>query len=451
MNNKVEQYFQSRLAAIKTDLNAVPAVGKKVVYGGAALVGGLGSLMAQVNSSPLSAEAAQLPRTQGVERRYQAEDIQNAIVGQAEKGVWFHPVRVDVATGQPEAWEYTYVLRDADLPNASLADTGVMNEINLVGSGNVGVDFAIDSEFTGELSARGAKPFIRVQAGAGDTVVLMDANNNPINQVAVDGSGYAGIIGNNIDTKAGVRVFRTSGETNPVRVVFGNMSAEDLAKQRTTSEMEIPTQFAPEIVVAEAPVAQPQAEEPQAAPEFLQDLPVYAFAQAPAETRFLAQSSRGEGWSHAVDFTVPQTPGIAYGDKDNVGEMYALARNGAPTFDIYMRINPDYINDFKQGQNNRPAIWLKTKPNAIIQLLDANRSVLMIRGQDGKDYPAQALADSAGFGGIVLPDFSAQVNIRVVLPNPEIPSDTQMQFGPEEPQHRGKASTLDTTLFIPRQ
>lgn len=454
--SKVEQYVQSRIDALKTDLQVAPTVSKKAVLGGTAFIAGAGSLFAQIGSSPLSAEAAQMPQIKSIERPQAQEgaEVKNEVVGQEQVGVWFHPVTGD------QAWPYTFQLRNPGM--GRFGQNGKIEEMTIQGNGGTAaVDVRVDPGYTQAIRAQGAKPFVRLHTTPDTTVIVVDIHGQPVRQITADGSGYAGIIGSNDGGTFGIRVITG----NEVTAGFGIFSAADLAAPLKTSEADL-SQFVPQAApIVETPVApQPAAEpvfvtapaaepigEQAPAPEFLPETPVYQFNQAPAETYFLAQSSRGEGWSHGVQFAVPHTPGISYTDKGNVGQMFVLARNGAPTFDLYMKVDPRSINDYKQGAENDPAMWLQTTPNALIQLLDGNRNVLMIRGQDGRDYPAQVQADGAGFAGVVLPDYAAGVNIRVVLTNPELPSDTQIQFGPQRPADQGKASTLVTPNYIPKQ
>lgn len=386
------------------------------------------------------------------------DPIKNVKINEETPYTWFHPM-----SANGDVWSYGVVLRDPTLDGVetrTLSDWGNVGEIFLNGASTVGLDIKVNPQYIADYKGDGAKAAIWLNAGPGAIIILMDETNDkapiPVTAVTADDKDFAGLIG--LTGQFGLRIIRASG-ADPIKVAFGNISNEDYAdpnKRNHPSVIDIEKYITPaaETPAFVAPVA-PVAPTDQGIPEFLAESSVSTFQDASSNAYFLAQSNKSEGWSHFVEFKLPEkTPGVFYRDRGNVGEVFVQTRglgaNAVNSFDLDMRTNPIFVEDYRQGVGNRPAMWFKTQPGALIQLLNSNNEVLTFIS-DGKKYPIQSTVDGAGFGGLVLPDYIANVKARIILPHPEVDTDTQIQFGPERPQDKGKASTLDSTAWIPRQ
>lgn len=400
------------------------------------------------------------------------DPIKNVKINEEIPFTWFHPM-----SAKGDVWSYGVVLRDSSLygDQKSLSDQGNVGEIFLNSSSDLGVDIKTNIQYLNDYKGNGARAAIWLTAGAKDLVILMDETNDqaplPVAAATADEKGFAGFLLPDRNIQIGIRIVRQSGKTDPVRLTFGNISNVDFAdpqkrnhpsvidadkflKESSAVSTQTPVVQTP---VEQQPIAispEPQASSRETLPDFLTESSVSTFQDASSNAYFLAQSSKSEGWSHFVEFKLPEkTPGVFYRDRGNVGEVFVQTRglgtNAVNSFDLYMRTNPIFVEDYRQGVGNRPAIWFKTQPGTLIQLLNSNNEVLTFIS-DGKKYPIQSTVDGAGFGGLVLPDYIANVKARIILPHPEVDTDTQIQFGPERPQDKGKASTLDSTAWIPR-
>lgn len=372
------------------------------------------------------------------------DPIKNTLVNEAIPYAWFHPM-----SANGDVWSYGVILRDPALEGVetrTLSDRGNVGEIFLSGQATAGLDIKIDTTYLADYKGSGARASLWLTTGPSDVVILMDETNDkapaPVAVVTADEKGFAGLIG--LTGQFGLRIIRASG-TDPVKAAFGNISNEDYAdpnKRNHPSVIDIEKYITP---AAEAPTfVVPAAPAEEALPEFLAEPSVSTFQDAPRNTFFLAKSSKGEGWSHFAQFSLPdQSNGVFYRDRGNVGEMFiqtrGLSANASGNLDLTMSLNPLFANDFKMtGDNNpadnRPGVWIKTQPNAKIQLLDEPGNVI-----------GEVRADGSGFGGVALPESQRIVRTRIVLPQPGIDTDTQIQFGAERPKDRGKSSTLDAT------
>lgn len=449
MERRVEQYYQKakgqaqhfgeRLSKFRGDF--LPSF-----TGGVAL--------RLVGASLLAATLTQL-ETRAVYGQGTEDGLPNISIDRLPRRQFAHPT-TEKEDGE-EVWSYGFSLRHPDLEGMSVRGTGNVGEILLTGC-STGIDLAATARFLGDYRGSGVRSAAWIQAAAGDVITVLDGENLPYGQTAADENGFAGVLvpSETEDSQFAVRVHRVDPANcnKAVKVTLGNLSQEDAAKpgpsviDAATGQTGPFSSPAPE-AIPPTPTPAPTPRVIEQAPPFLAELPVSTFAEAPADTFFLAKSSQGVGWTHTLEFALPnKVPGVFYTDKGNVGEMFVLTRDGATNFDLYFRVNPLFINDLKQGAENRAAIWIKTQPGALIQLLDADRQVVTQRGADGKVTQVEVRADGAGFGGFILPENQAVLGMRVVMANAKINADTQIQLGPEKPVDRGKPSTLDSSPFI---
>lgn len=378
--------------------------------------------------------------------------VKNTKITEATPNIWFHPISKNGAI-----WSYGVELKNPGLTGATLDDEGVVGEVLLKGSSDVGLDIRTNfsnPRWLGDYLGQGVRPALWLATSPGDYVYLMEQDNQPIRVVAANERGFAGVIMQNTNSQFGIRVERKSQMTDPVKVRFTNISQDylnqplDLSVIDTADPHRTGVKFeavTPPFVAVVEPAPTPSPTPPTAPielPARVDELPARTFQEGytTPNTFFLARNNKGEGWSKSVAFALPErTLGVFYGSTESVGELRVATRNRASNFDVYFKINPVFIEDYRQGSQNRPAVWIETQPNSLIQLLNSDRSVV-----------AAVRSDGAGFGGMVLPDYVSELGVRIVLPHPEVDKDTYFRFGPEKPSDRGKQSTLDSTRFIPR-
>jgi hypothetical protein len=387
----------------------------------------------------------------------EADPVKNRKISEAQKNEWFHPMTED-----GKVWSYGVVLRDPALQGAGIQNQGY-GSIALTGAGDVGVDVTTNDKYLGDYRGNGARAAMWLQTGPKDQVYLMDVNNQPVALVAADEKGFAGILMPDASTQFGLRVRRTSGAADAVKVNFGNLSKEDAGKPRHPSVIDasekLAAQAQPAAPVAEAPAPAPVVEQPapqapapveQPAPQpaaqpersatvidFLPTKQVKKWQDAEGAGFFRPLSANGEGYSPFTEFAVigvphnqDGSPKYAFRDRGNVGEFFALVR-GAGQVRLDVKTHGPFANHIQQGQA-APAFWLSDmQPQTRIRLSDIGGNVL-----------AEAVSDDAGFGGIQLPATDAQFIITLDIPHPESPVDIRIQEGPANQDALNKPSTL---------
>lgn len=357
--------------------------------------------------------------------------VQNKKIGEVKPYDWFHPVSKD-----KKIWSYGVTLRDPFLSGASLV-SGEYGELFLHGASDVGLDVKINTKFLNDYIGDGARAAIWLKTGKNDFIYLMNDKNEPVTVVAADDTGFAGILMPNANIEFGFRVQRKSGAAEPIKVSFSNLSKEDAQKDLQTGVIDVAKVLkVNEVELPKRQEAAPVEQKPKTV-EFLSEPKLLKWENAEGKGFFRPLSVKGEGYTSFIQFSIPEsprksggTPVYSFKDKGEVGKFYALSRRAAQVR-IDLKTFAPFVEHVKQGKI-APALWLGgLQPETRMLVHDIGGNVL-----------AEARADGAGFGGIELPQYDAQLIITLNFPYPDSPSDVEFQMGPAEQVHLDKPSTV---------
>jgi hypothetical protein len=369
----------------------------------------------------------------------QEEDpVKNTKVIEAKPGTWIHPM-----TSTGDVWSYGVTLRvPGNLSQESLSDQGNVGEVFINGSNVIGSEYGLDiqtnDKYINDYKGNGARAAAWLTTGKGDFIKLVTIDGDKETTLATiqaSDTGFAGVLLPDYETKFGIRIARVN-ETKPVKIAFGPLAQQDMEKAKANSN----------IVDA-------------AGPEISTTAPVYTIDQAPSGVFFRARSGN-RLWSPAVLPSLRKTgfaspPGTPeYTNNGNPGELI-IKRQQKPVVEFGVKVDPTYYNDYRDGADTQPAIWIHNRylgadssPTPIrVQLIDDNGQVIT-KDINGKDVKAEVVTDQAGYGGIRLPNVRTTMRIRLVqMEQTTDQTDVEIQIGPEHPADRNKPTTIDAGQF----